>query len=241
MGTSDLIHLSSEIGLSRDEAWAAPSGGGGLNCHRLEVDPFEFLARAEDDFECGGEASEINAITNAKRAIVSQMDQALLSFGYPSTKWNFPKKLEILKNLGLVAPRILKKVNSARNLLEHEYRRAKRIEIEEALDLAALFVSAIKPILYSFPDQFSIGNSSECIDLSTFTRRLDFSMSMSDNPGAFCVRAFVGGKLIGETTINWKDDVFPVTTRLALASNHGFKLKVAIRDFCAAVCRPTSG
>ena len=75
------------------------------------------------------------------------MDQALLSFGYPSTKWNIPKKIEALQGLGLITPRILTKVSGARNLLEHEYRRPQKNEVEEALDLASLFVTSIKPIL----------------------------------------------------------------------------------------------
>lgn len=72
------------------------SGGGSFGLADLETSPVEFLSLAEDDFERGGLAALVNATANAKRAIVSQLDQLLTSFGYPSFRWNVPKKIERL-------------------------------------------------------------------------------------------------------------------------------------------------
>ena len=36
-------------------------------------------------------------------------------------RWGFPKKIEALTRLGILAPRILNKINRTRNLLEHEF------------------------------------------------------------------------------------------------------------------------
>ncbi len=239
---STLSDLAKLIDLKADEACAIPIGGGGLRTHQLDIDPYDFLVQAEEDWELGGDASELNAITNAKRAIMCQMDQALLSFGYPATKWITPKKIEALNGLGLVAPRILRKVASARNLLEHEYRRPSKAEIEEALDLASLFVASVKPVLHIFGDQFLVGNRSEYIDqysLSSFTRELDFSMSPLDEAAVFRVVARIHRgetrERVGETCLSWKDEAFPIVVRLAMAADRDFKLERAVDDFCKAV------
>jgi hypothetical protein len=245
MGSAELLRPAEEIGLTPEDASVAPSGGGGLDMHELEVDPYDFLLQAEQDFEQGGDGPELNALTNAKRAIVCQMDQALLTFGYPATRWNIPKKIDGLRELGLVAPRILKRVSSARNLLEHEYRRPKRQDVEDALDLASLFVAAVKPVLTSFGDEFNIGNESERVDAHGFSKQLTFSIAISQQPATFAVWAVVDqcpelegpqGRRIGETTLSWKDDLFPVTVRLAIAADRGFKLDEAVEEFCRAVC-----
>lgn len=67
-------------------------GGGSFGMADLKTSPAEFLSLAEDDFERGGLAALVNATTNAKRAIVSQLDQLLISFGYQPLRWNVPKK-----------------------------------------------------------------------------------------------------------------------------------------------------
>jgi hypothetical protein len=203
--------------------------------HELDVDPYDFLLLAEEDWERGGLAAKLNAITNAKRAIVAQMDQALLSFGYPATHWNVPKKIETLQSLGLVTPRILRRVSSTRNLLEHEYRRPSAKDIEDAIDLAALFVASIKPVLTLFGDEFLVGNADEQVDAFSFAQELSFSMSGSHqkNPPAFQVWARAHGRILGETRIDCRQREFPVVVRLAVATDRGFKLSEALRDFLA--------
>lgn len=230
---SSLVELARLLQLDPKRVAAIPSGGGGLSMHRLDVDPYDFLVLAEEDWERGGLAAELNAITNAKRAIVAQMDQALLSFGYPATPWKVPKKIEILQSLGLVAPRILRRVSSARNLLEHEYRRPAAKDVEDAIDLAALFVASIKPVLTLFGDEFYVGNADEQIDTFAFERQLSFSMGVSErkDPPAFRVWADKNGVKVGEALIDYRQHEFPTIVRLAVATDRGFKLNEALADF----------
>ena len=232
---SSLAELAHLTHLDPKRAIAVPSGGGGLSMHELDVDPYDFLLLAEEDWERGGLAAELNAITNAKRAIVAQMDKALLSFGYPATPWNVPKKIETLQSLGLVTPRILRRVSSTRNLLEHEYRRPSAKDIEDAIDLAALFVASIKSVLTLFADEFFVGNSDEQIDAFSFEQELSFSMFVSGrkNPPAFRIRARARGGNLGETLIDHRQREFPTVVRLAVAADRGFKLNEALADFCA--------
>lgn len=201
--------------------------------HELDVDPYDFLVLAEDDWERGGLSAELNAITNAKRAIVAQMDQALLSFGYPAIPWGVPKKIATLQSLGLVAPRILRRVSSARNLLEHEYRRPAAKDVEDAIDLAALFIASIKPVITLFGDEFCVGNADEQSDTFAFERQLSFAMGVSgrENPPAFRIRAEKNGIEIGEAFIDYRQTEFPSIVRLAVATDRGFKLNEALAEF----------
>src|SRR4051812_20381944 len=90
------------------------SGGGSFELSELKTSPIEFLSLAEEDFERGGLSTLVNATTNAKRAIVCQLDQLLISFGYPSLRWNVPKKIERVRMLGLMAPSLLRKIVNMR-------------------------------------------------------------------------------------------------------------------------------
>lgn len=235
-----LADLAQLVRIDPKRICAVPSGGGGLAMHALDVDPYEFLLLAEEDWERGGSAAELNAITNAKRAIVAQMDQALLSFGYPATSWNIPKKIETLKSLGLVAPRILRRVASTRNLLEHEYRRPSKDEIEDAIDLAALFVASIKPILTPFGDEFFVGNSDEQIVTFSFEQKLSFSLLGRGAPPRFRVWARRNGEILGETHIDWTQREFPAIVRLAVATDRGFKVDEALAIFCTLLTAPNA-
>ncbi|WLH12819.1 hypothetical protein PSH58_00135 [Pseudomonas hefeiensis] len=131
---------------------AVASGGGSFDMTELKTSPIEFLSLAEDDFERGGLSALVNATTNVKRAIVCQLDQLLLSFGYSSLRWNVPTKIEKVRALGLLAPSLLRKVINMRNILEHTYETPELEIVEEALDIASLFVMSASAMFIPFDD-----------------------------------------------------------------------------------------
>lgn len=47
--------------------------------------------------------------------------------------------MEVITSLGILSPRILQKINSARNELEHEFKKPSREFVETSLDVALLF------------------------------------------------------------------------------------------------------
>lgn len=55
--------------------------------------------------------------------------------------WNFPNKIKFMQKGGIIAPQILKKINDKRNLLEHEFKKPSLEQVEDALDVATLFIS----------------------------------------------------------------------------------------------------
>ncbi|MES2938575.1 MAG: hypothetical protein V4864_12895 [Pseudomonadota bacterium] len=114
----------------------------------LEVDtpvtPKQYLEFAEKDLRLGGTRGLVNALTNSKRAIDCQVHNLLKSLGIPEP-YSFPARMEQLQALGLVAPRIIRKIVQLRNVLEHEYYKPAQTEVEDAVDIAALFVATLKP------------------------------------------------------------------------------------------------
>ena len=113
---------------------------------KTHLSPKEFLNFASEDIkESTTEHGLVNCLSNCKRAIDSQLDTLIDRLGYlpicRREKWPFPKKIEFIKNFGILAPRILKKINKLRNKLEHEYKIPSKSDAEDALDIALLFVS----------------------------------------------------------------------------------------------------
>src|SRR5690554_5080866 len=76
--------------------------------NEFEIKPEDFLNYAEKDLESEYDHKLINALSNAKRSLDCQVDILLMAFGYYSIskrkKWGFPKKIEIIKELGILAP-----------------------------------------------------------------------------------------------------------------------------------------
>lgn len=114
-----------------------------------DLKPEDFLEQSEYDFETGGKTALLNSITNAKRAIYCQIDEIIDFWGFDSKKIKIGKKIDMLNEMGFLAPRILRKVSDSRNLLEHEYKRPIIKDVEDALDLASLFIAACSNFLVS--------------------------------------------------------------------------------------------
>jgi len=108
--------------------------------------PKEFLKFASEDIKKPTtERGIVNSLSNCKRAIDCQLDNLIEQLGYlplcRHKKWHFPKKIDFIRKSGIIAPRILEKINKLRNKLEHEFKIPSKAEVEDALDIALLFVS----------------------------------------------------------------------------------------------------
>jgi hypothetical protein len=109
----------------------------------FETTAREFLEFAEHDLRNEYGHHLINSLSNVKRAIDCQIDSLLFGFGMleisRKDRWSFPKKIDFLNYIGIISPRILKRINQKRNLLEHEFKKPLKSEVEDALDVAILF------------------------------------------------------------------------------------------------------
>jgi len=120
----------------------------------FKVDSEEFLKFAKSDLKEGKRKSWVNALSNVKRAIDCRIDSILWVLGLykksKKEKWRFPYKVDFVKSLGIVSPNILKKVNKIRNRLEHEYEYPTKKEVEDAIDIAELFLASTEKYLREF-------------------------------------------------------------------------------------------
>lgn len=110
-----------------------------------EIDAEDFLKFAKEDSKGQDLRSCVNALGNVKRAIECRIDSVLYVYCLhkksEKEKWDFPKKIEIIEQLGIVAPNILRKINKKRNELEHRYVKPTKEEVGDGLDVANLFLA----------------------------------------------------------------------------------------------------
>ena len=113
--------------------------------------PFELLAKNFLDFACDDLKGDslrdtINALGNIKRSIDCLFDSLLFAVNFLEDskrgRWTFPEKMSFLGEIGIITPYILSRINSMRNLLEHEFKKPDRKEVEVAYDVAVLLCSA---------------------------------------------------------------------------------------------------
>jgi hypothetical protein len=112
----------------------------------FDISPQDFIKYAETDLTSDYEHNIINALSNSKRALDCQLDTLLLAFGFYKISqlefWSFPKKIGLISELGVIAPRVLHKINKQRNLLEHQFIKPQKESVEDFLDIALLFIAS---------------------------------------------------------------------------------------------------
>lgn len=151
----DTPTLLSTLALDINRLEVEKDSGSILN-YEFEITSDEFLKFAETDLANGDNRGLVNALSNAKRAIDCQVDKVLGCFGLLSRR-NFPQRMDLLRNMGIVAPRIVNKVVKARNYLEHEFKFPEQEQVEDAIDIANLFVISLDRALHFFPDHYILG------------------------------------------------------------------------------------
>lgn len=130
--------------------------------NQYEIKPQDFLTYAESDLTSNYSHNLINSLSNAKRALDCQVDILLMAFGFykisKEKMWGFPKKIELIKNIGIIAPRVLLKINKVRNLMEHEYSKPTFEQVEDFVDIVSLFIASTDKFIFDFPDRLEIEN-----------------------------------------------------------------------------------
>jgi len=129
----------------------------------FDISPNRFLKFAEYDLIANYDHCFVNSLSNTKRAIDCQLDSLLIAFGLSerAKKWRFPAKINYLNNIGIISPRILNKINKKRNLLEHEYKNPNKEEVEDALDVALLFVNYTNKYILRAITEYELYNDTE--------------------------------------------------------------------------------
>jgi hypothetical protein len=110
-----------------------------------ELSAREYLAFADVNRASGaGRQALVDALSNAKRALHCQVDSVLYALGLHGALGSspFPKKLEVLGEIGVVTREALRRVNTSRNMMEHEYVVPTENEVGLFVDVVALFIEA---------------------------------------------------------------------------------------------------
>lgn len=128
----------------------------------FRLSPSEYLIFAENDLEGKSTREYLNALHNAKRAIGCSIDSVLWNYGFvKQLKGTFPSKIESIREMGLVSPRIIRRLLHTRNLVEHGYETVTAEQAEDAVDIATLFSQSLRPFATCRYDGVSFSNYAE--------------------------------------------------------------------------------
>jgi hypothetical protein len=141
----------------------------------FDIDPDEFLSFAKSDRKEGGKRGKVNALSNAKRAIDSQIDRIFKSIGYDvrslppyfsefvkefcDESADIPFKLRIINAFGIAPGGVISDIRTLRNKTEHEYMMPTEVDVKNAVEIAELFLSATERHLMDVWD-FEISDTS---------------------------------------------------------------------------------
>ena len=95
----------------------------------------------------------VNALSNAKRAINCQITSLLTVLGMKNTG-DLQTKFQRFEDIGILAPRVSKKINKLESLLENKFCKPSIDEVEVAIDIATLFVEATDKVFQKFMDSW---------------------------------------------------------------------------------------
>ncbi|EOV5436757.1 hypothetical protein [Vibrio furnissii] len=125
---------------------------------RGTMTPRRYLDFAIVDMEQDkSERGRVNAFSNAKRALHLQVETLANIFGFTQysskpKRPNFHSYLDYVEKCGVITPRILRKLNSVRNAVEHDYYVPTEPETDDFIDIVELFIAATERAIYQFPN-----------------------------------------------------------------------------------------
>jgi hypothetical protein len=123
---------------------------------KKNISPRVYFNFAQADLqEKSTSRSRVNALSNAKRALHYQVDiiSNALGIEHLGTKkrLDFPQKLDFCKDCGVSSPRIIRRLNKLRNVVEHDYLIPTVTQVQDYLDIVELFLAATDRIVFQFP------------------------------------------------------------------------------------------
>jgi hypothetical protein len=127
--------------------------------YQCATSPSEYLEFAIKDAAEGTERGHVNSFTNVKRAFHLATDILLHQYGLFKflKKENFPGKLRVLEEVGLIPTTIIGNLNLERNEVEHEYAIPSKRRVAEAIDVGKLVLMAVAKYLEMTPQEVVVG------------------------------------------------------------------------------------
>ena len=186
----------------------------------FDITAKEFVSFANRDLDEDGKHGLVNALSNAKRAIDCQIDAVTSVLGIKKQR-SFPKKADNFVKLGLLAPRVIKRINQQRNYLEHEYKIPNAERVEDAVDTATLFVELTQRIFRSFRTSYTFGGTENFGHSSDYGK--DFvSVNFSPSTKVFYIECTHNGKIVVQEEIDASRQKFIPLLKLTLSSDWSY-------------------
>lgn len=149
-----------------------------------------------------------------------------------------PKKIERLKALGLLAPSLLRKVVDMRNVLEHEYIAPEIENVEEALDIASLFVMSASAMFIPFEDVLEFPHPESGGRAGAVTH-ITAGLNRKAGRVYYTVYAYepreYAGHCVGQCEIESGHILFEAMVKLSASLMLRYKVNQALSDFERAV------
>ena len=247
----NLKELLKEIKIDLTSLALIPSSGSGGPDSGLEIKPKTFLRFAKKDLNEGSQRGLINALSNAKRAIDCQIDEALIIFGidhdnlpkeleefitYFKFEGDIPYKLKIIQSLNLAPSYITAKTRLLRNKLEHYYQIPKKESVKEAIDIAELFIRSIEGKIKMIPDEFDVTDEKNQID--TYEYESGISIRFKIKNKLFELRAKKDKKIIGQVNVSAKDSEYFGLLRLINSIEDEFECEESMKCIISLIKHP---
>jgi len=184
--------------------------------------PSDYLEFAIADLAEGSPKGLVNAFGNVKRALHFEVDYLLQQYGLfrHFGHRNFPAKLEVLDEIGLLPITLLSNLNFERNLIEHEYEVPTRKRVAEAIDVLKLLLFATEKLMEMTPYEVVLGWRQPSrhillqlepfegeLRLFTLTAKGKYQKIAGENCFSGQLRSFAGGELMPGIKISkrpWK-------------------------------------
>lgn len=117
--------------------------------HATPISPKEYLEFADKDLLLANTHGLVNALSNAKRAINCQITSLLAVLGLQNAS-DLQTKIQRFEEIGILTPRVSKKISSLESLLENQFSKPGMEEVEDAINIATLFVDATDKVFREF-------------------------------------------------------------------------------------------
>lgn len=142
--------------------------GGNYESPDFDLNPHDYLKFAKLELDNLSNANTennklhiLNCIFHLKRAVDCQLDVFLFQLNlYKIVKeknLKFDKKLDFIKEIGIIESSSLSRLNHLRNKMEHQYKYPDIVEIQVYYDLVNAFVSLIESNMVIFLSAVEIG------------------------------------------------------------------------------------
>ncbi|WP_195576174.1 hypothetical protein [Paenibacillus sp. 1001270B_150601_E10] len=134
-----------------DELTPCGGGGGMPDLPEFDLYAVDYLDFAQVELEKNTSVSLINCVSHLKRAMDCQLDTFLFVYNlYNITakkNLKFEKKLDFLNDIGVFNSRVLVRINTIRNRMEHKFEIPKITDIEMYFDLVSAFVAILQSLI----------------------------------------------------------------------------------------------